>query len=122
MVLGADQPEAIKHAYAAIKLLARRCRLMTFDLLLAAAPSSPRLRPIADSLSGCADRFLDATLHDWAVVDPAAHPQESPPAALQRLIAAQLSLDPADAIDRADGCWPGAMPTARTADAGVPWR
>ena len=116
LVLGADQPEAIKHAYAVVKLLARRCGLMTFDLLLAAAPSSPRLRPIADSLAGCADRFVDATLHAWAVLDPAAHPLDAPADALQRLLAAQLALDAADTLA------PAAVPGPSPAAAAVRWR
>jgi hypothetical protein len=44
---GADRPESIKQAYACCKLLAQRCGLMTFDLLLCArrrnrAPSHRR--------------------------------------------------------------------------------
>lgn len=93
IVIGADHPESIKHAYAAVKLLAQRCTLMTFDLLLAADPSSPRLPHIAASLSGCADGFLGSMLHQWAVVDPAGKLHSTPPPALQRLVAAQLDLE-----------------------------
>lgn len=93
IVLGADHPEAIKHAYAGVKLLAQRGGLMTFDLLLAAPPASRRLTAIAESLAGCADSFIGCLLQGWAVVDPAAHPQEAPPRALQRLLAAQLALE-----------------------------
>jgi hypothetical protein len=92
LLIGADQPESIKHAYAACKLLAQRCSLMTFDLLLAAPPGARRLPTIAASLASCADGFLGALLHDWAVVDPASDPADAPPADLLRLLRAQLAL------------------------------
>lgn len=94
VVIGGDQPESIKHAYAAVKLLAQRCALRTFDLLLAADPGSPRLGQIASSLAGCADGFLGCLLHDWAVVDPFADLGAPPPAALRRIVSAQLALEP----------------------------
>jgi hypothetical protein len=92
LLIGADQPDSIKHAYAACKLLAQRCGLMTFDLLLAAEPGGRRLPTIAASLAGCADGFLGALLHDWAVIDPASDPADDPPADLVRLLRAQLAL------------------------------
>jgi flagellar biosynthesis protein FlhG len=92
LLIGADEPESIKHAYAACKLLAQRCSLMTFDLLLAAEPGGRRLPTIAASLASCADGFLGALLHDWAVIDPASDPAEAPPADLTRLLQAQLAL------------------------------
>jgi hypothetical protein len=96
VLIGADHPESIKHAYAACKLLAQRCGLMTFDLLLAAAAHSPRAGSIANSLAECADGFLGAVLHDWALIDPAAdpvYPTDPSDEALRRLLAAQLSLE-----------------------------
>jgi flagellar biosynthesis protein FlhG len=93
LLLAADHPESVKHAYAACKLLARRCELMTFDLLLLANPSSVRVPSIAASLAGCADGFLGAVLHDWAAVDPAADADDGADPALARLLAAQLMLD-----------------------------
>jgi flagellar biosynthesis protein FlhG len=93
LLIGADQPESIKHAYAACKLLAQRCRLMTFDLLLAAEPGGRRLGSIAASLASCADGFLGALLHDWAVVDPATDVGDAIGADLARLVAAQLRLE-----------------------------
>lgn len=93
LLLGADHPESIKHAYASAKLLVKRCDLFTFDLLLAAAPHSPRLAAIAHSLSECADRFLGATLLATALVDPAGDPQAPADAALAELLGAQLALD-----------------------------
>jgi hypothetical protein len=92
LLIGADEPESIKHAYAACKLLAQRCSLMTFDLLLAAEPGGRRLPTIAASLASCADGFLGALLHDWAVIDPASDPAEEPPTDLTRLVQAQLAL------------------------------
>jgi hypothetical protein len=91
ILLAADHAESVKHAYAACKLLAQRCSLMTFDLLLAAPSRSRRVPSIASSLAGCADGFLGAVLHDWAVIDPAA-PPGPPEVALDRLLAAQLTL------------------------------
>ena len=92
MLMGADHPESIKHAYAACKLLAQRCGLMTFDLLLAAEPGSRRVPSIASTLAQCADGFVGAVLHDWAVIDPASAPGEAVDYSLDRLLGAQLSL------------------------------
>ncbi len=106
LLLAADQPDSIKHAYAAAKLLSQRCALMTFDLLLAAAPHSTRVPGIVSSLGSCLDGFLGALLHDWALVDPAADPVPSQPGlavsgaddALGRVLAAQLVLDEQPAL------------------------
>jgi hypothetical protein len=97
MVMGADDPESVKHAYASIKLLALRRSLATFDLLLAADPASPRLAAIARSVAGCADGFIGSVMHGWAAVDPAAAPTDEPDAALAALVEAQLALDAARA-------------------------
>jgi flagellar biosynthesis protein FlhG len=96
LLIGADHPESIKHAYANAKLLVRRCNLMTFDLLLAAAPNSPRAASIAASLAGCADNFLGAVMRHTALIDPAGDPAEPADAALGALLAAQLSLGAED--------------------------
>jgi flagellar biosynthesis protein FlhG len=93
LLMGADRPESIKHAYAACKLLAQRCQLMTFDLLLAAEPGGRRLPNIAASLASCADGFLGALLHDWAVIDPASDVGDPVDDDLARLVAAQLTLE-----------------------------
>ena len=50
VLLAADHPESLTHAYAAMKLLAQRCALMSYDLLLAAPPAG-RARA-ADRASG----------------------------------------------------------------------
>ncbi len=93
LLIGADHPESIKHAYAGAKLLAQRCGLMTFDLLLAAPPQSPRAASIAASLGGCVENFLGAVLRHSALVDPAADSQDPASPALLRLLAEQLALD-----------------------------
>jgi len=88
LLLGADHPESVKHAYAGAKLLARRTGLATFDLLLVAAAHSPRATGIAASLAGCLDGFLQALLCGWVQLDPA---DDAPDAALARLLEAQLA-------------------------------
>jgi hypothetical protein len=93
VLLGADHPESIKHAYAGAKLLAQRCNLLSFDLLLAAPPHSPRAEAIANSVAGCAEGFLGACLCHWALVDPAADPAEPADASLHTLLQTQLALD-----------------------------
>lgn len=97
VLLGADHPESIKHAYANAKLLARRCELMTFDLLLVAAQRSPRAAGIAESLGSCLETFLGAALRASALLDPDSAPDSAPDAQasadLSRLLAAQLALD-----------------------------
>lgn len=111
LLLGADEPESIKHAYAACKLLVQRSGLMSFDLLLAASPASPRSADIAASLGRCADVFLGAVLRDWALLDPALTPDEAaraPAPALRRLLGAQLDTDAEfDKIPSASS-WPAA--------------
>jgi len=95
LLLGADHPDSIKHAYAGAKLLANRCELLSFDLLLAAPPQSPRVSAIAQSLAGCVDTFLGAVLCHTALVDPAVDPAAPADLALSSLLAAQFALDAA---------------------------
>ncbi len=95
LLLAADQPESLTHAYASMKLLSQRLGVMAFDLLLAAPGSRQRMARIADRLASCADRFLGAAVGEWAVVDPTADDTGAPDAALRRLAAAQIaSSDP----------------------------
>jgi flagellar biosynthesis protein FlhG len=96
VLLAADHPRSVTQAYAAMKLLALRNGLMSYDLLLAADPASPRRGRIAEQLGSCADRFLGAVLHDAAVVDPASAVQEMPPADLLRVAHALLLPDAAE--------------------------
>lgn len=92
VLLGADDVEAIKQAYAGCKLLVQRCALMTFDLLLGARCAPSRTALIAERLGSCADRFLGALVQGFAVVDPA-DPQAMHDPALAQLLATQLRLD-----------------------------
>lgn len=99
LLLGADHPESIKHAYAGAKLLATRCDLLTFDLVLAMSPRSPRASAIVQSLAGCAEAFLGALLVHHALVDPAAGAAGGAvDDELARLLAAQLALDEGDFV------------------------
>jgi hypothetical protein len=118
VLLGADHPESIKHAYANAKLLVRRCELMTYDLLLVAAPRSPRAAGIAESLAGCLEGFLGAALRSAALLDPQSVPDERASADLKRLLAAQLALDeparPAfDALAHRASATPNSRPAFR---------
>jgi flagellar biosynthesis protein FlhG len=54
-----------------MKLLTQRAGLVVHDLMLAAAPDSPRAERIAIQIATCADDFLGAVLRDWIQVDPA---------------------------------------------------
>lgn len=84
LLLADDRPASVTHAYAAMKLLTQRANLMVHDLLLCAAPTSPRVERIATQLATCADSFLGAVLRDWLHVDPASDAREAPAPALRR--------------------------------------
>ncbi len=87
IVFADDRPESVTHAYASMKLLATRAGLMVADLLLGAAPHSPRAERIAASVAACADRSFGGVLRDWARIDPAGDPHDPPGPALRRLVA-----------------------------------
>jgi len=93
LLLADDRPASVTHAYAAMKLLSQRAGLVVHDLLLGAAPSSPRAERIAMQLATCADDFLGAVLRDWVQIDPATDAREQPTAALRRW--ARETLQPA---------------------------
>lgn len=84
LLLADDRPASVTHAYAAMKLLSQRAHLMVHDLLLCAAPTSPRVERIAAQIASCADSFLGAVLRDWLHVDPASDAREAPTPALRR--------------------------------------
>jgi hypothetical protein len=84
LLLADDRPSSVTHAYAAMKLLNQRASLMVFDLLLCAAPTSPRAERIALQLATCADSFLGAVLRDWLQLDPASDAREPTTSALRR--------------------------------------
>lgn len=107
LLLAADVPDSVTHAYAAMKLLALRCGLMSCDLLLAAPPAQPRTALIAGRLASCAESFLGVALRDWVAIDPASDVRDRPGADLHALVAAQLS-DGDDAHEAPSA--PAAMP------------
>ncbi len=72
LFLADDRPTSVTHAYAAMKLLTQRAGLVVHDLLLGAAPLSPRATRIAAQLSTCADTFLGAAVRDSMQIDPSA--------------------------------------------------
>lgn len=86
LILADDRPASVTHAYAAMKLLTQRAGLVVHDLLLGAAPQSPRSERIAMQLATCADDFLGAVLHDWVQIDPACDATEPPTPELRRLV------------------------------------
>jgi hypothetical protein len=73
-----------------MKLLAQRAGLVVSELLLGAAPQSPRAERIAAKLAGCADAFFAGVMRDWAWIDPAGDPCDAPGSDLRRLVAARF--------------------------------
>jgi hypothetical protein len=84
LLLADDRPTSVTHAYAAMKLMTQRAGLVVHDLLLSAAPRSPRAERIAMQIATCADDFLGAVLRDWVQVDPATDANEAPAPGLRR--------------------------------------
>ncbi len=95
LLLADDRPASVTHAYAALKLLTQRAGLLVHDLLLGAAPNSPRAERIAIQLATCADDFLGAALRDWMRIDPATAVSEPPGEDLRRWVRETLRLDAA---------------------------
>ena len=93
IVFAEDRPASVTHAYAAMKLLAERAGFALSELVLGAAPSSPRAERIAAKLASCADHFFAGVLRDWARVDPAGDPCDPPGDDLRRIVAARLADD-----------------------------
>ncbi len=90
IVVADDRPPSVTHAYASMKLLAQRAGLVVSELLLGAAPQSPRAERIAAKLAGCADTFFAGVLRDWAWIDPTGDPCDAPGSDLRRLVAARF--------------------------------
>jgi len=95
IVFAEDRPASVTHAYAAMKLLAERAGFAVSELMLAAAPGSPRAPRIAAKLASCADHFFAGVLRDWARIDPAGDPCEPPGDDLRRIAAAHFERDAA---------------------------
>ncbi len=86
LLMADDRPASVTHAYGAMKMLVQRAGLVVHDLLLGAAPQSPRAERIAMQIATCADDFLGAVLRDWVRIDPACDATESPTPELRRLV------------------------------------
>jgi flagellar biosynthesis protein FlhG len=112
VLLAADHPESVKHAYAAWKLLAQRRGWLSSDLLLIARPGSPRVPQIAQTLARCAEGFMNAVLARWAAIDPLCTAHESPDAALCHIATSQLML-----LEGEAPCAPGERYAARAVSA-----
>jgi flagellar biosynthesis protein FlhG len=93
LLLADDRPASVTHAYAAMKLLTQRAGLVVYDLLLCAAPSSPRAERIAIQLATCADDFLGVVLRNWLHVDPASNARDPVPTALRAWARETLQLE-----------------------------
>ena len=96
LLLADDRPVSVTHAYAAMKLLTQRAGLLVHDLLLSAAPSSPRAERIAMQIATCADDFLGAVLRDWMQVDPASDARSPSTPALRRWVRDTLQHAPGE--------------------------
>ncbi len=96
LLLAADDPASVTHAYASMKLLTLRSGLMSHDLLLAAGADSRLPARIAQQLTTCADTYLGAALRDWVAIDPACDASDAADHALLRLVRAQLAQDSDD--------------------------
>ena len=86
VVLCDDRPEAMKHAYSALKVFAQRADWLSHDLLMCTPPDSPHAEMVASRLSYCADHFLGGVQHAVVQVDPAEAPTTSPSRALVRMV------------------------------------
>jgi hypothetical protein len=84
LLLADDRPISVTHAYAGLKLLVQRAGRSVHDLLLGAAPTSPRAPRIADQLAACAELYLGATVRHALRVDPAVDASEAAPVELRR--------------------------------------
>ena len=76
---------------------------MVYDLLLSAAPTSPRTERIAMQLATCADDFLGAVLRDWMQIDPATDVGEAATAGLSRWVGEVLRAPSGAALDAGFG-------------------
>jgi flagellar biosynthesis protein FlhG len=70
LLLCDECPNAMTHAYGAVKIMAQRSEWLTHDLLVSAAPGSSQARVVADRLGHCIDLFLGGVQCSWVPVDP----------------------------------------------------
>lgn len=92
VLITSDHVDAVKHAYAAVKVLAQRCGMRTFDVLMVAPRGSRRARAIITSLASCAESFMGSLQQSWAQIDPAVDVTEPAGADLCQLLLAQRRL------------------------------
>lgn len=64
------QPDAMTHAYAALKVLSQRAGWVAHDLLVSAAAGSPGICLVKDRLAQCASLFFGGVRHDAVDIDP----------------------------------------------------
>jgi len=102
VLLASGAGEAVKHAYAALKMLVTRLHLMSFDVLLPEVRGrGPGSAQIAERIAECADRFLGAAMHDHACVDLQLAFGEPAGPDVTRLAAAQLGVSAEPSIPMA---------------------
>jgi len=93
VLLASGARESLTHSYAALKLMAQRLGLMSFDLVTPIARGrGPTPAQVARRVEDCADRFLGVAMHDCATIDPHMAFGAASGPDLMRLAAAQLSV------------------------------
>lgn len=98
VVLCDDRPEAMTHAYAALKVLAQRADWLAHDLLMCASPKSPRAGLVAQRLAQCADLFLGGVQRQQVCVPPDESASAVPSDELMALARAALESAAAHAV------------------------
>jgi flagellar biosynthesis protein FlhG len=81
-----ESPEAMTHAYAALKIMAQRAQWRVHDLLMCAAPQSAQGRAVVDRLAHCADLFLGGAQRRWVAVDPVEAASTTPSPELSAMV------------------------------------
>lgn len=93
ILMGSLQAESLTDAYASMKLLTQRSRLMCFDLLVATEGQLSRAHAFAERLAATGDGFLGTVVRSFAPVDCRQPLQAALPASLMRLAGEQLQHD-----------------------------
>jgi hypothetical protein len=107
-----DGMASVTHAYASMKLLARRAGLAVTDLLLACDPALPRTARIACQLAACVEGFVGGASRRSACVDPSVDPHLLTSDDLRRLLDGQLGTGAARAPRGARAGAPAGSPLA----------
>jgi hypothetical protein len=113
--------DAVKEAYATVKLLAQRLGWVTFDLLVLSGRGDVPAHRIADALAQCAERHAGCTLRTWTVIDPQVDPRREPDAALQALAVSHLCEPKVDGVFAvaSETPQPAGTPRRRTSSASL---